>query len=415
MRARSVLAKSTCWMVVLALLWTVGWVYQPAQAQQPYPHHAGIVIRFGSGQVHTACVDLGDDGQATGEDVLRAAGVSVVMEYSGLGGIVCRINDQGCNFPDKPCFCKCTLNPGEPCKYWIYYHLEGGKWQYSGLGASARTVRSGAVEGWAWGEGNVSEGGVKPPVMAFDQICVPPVTPTNTPIPPTDTPVPPTDTPEPEPTATSAAPESTAWFRLDDNPIAAGACTTIRWDTSNAKEVYLDGERVDANGSRQVCPAASQEYRLRLVGAAEERTETLVLGVTGTAPSPTSAAQQPAAVSSPPPSSVSQQAAAATSAPPSPTSQAAEATSPSPSPVALEPTMVSQSPTPTRLRVALLMPSPTATSAAAPVSQPSQSAEVVEAARDGRGPSATQLGYITFNVIMIGLLSWLIVWMVGRR
>ena len=261
----------------------------------------------------------------------------------------------------------------------------------------------------------MSDGGGKPPVMSFDQICVPPATPTNTPIPPTDTPVPPTNTPEPEPTATSPPPEPTAWFRLDDNPITAGACTAIRWDTSNAKEVYLDGERVDRNGSRQVCPAASQEYRLRVVGAAEERTETLVLGVTGTAPSPTSTAPQPTAVSSPLPSPISQQSVAATSAPPSPTSQAAETPLPSPSPVTLEPTMMSQSPTPTRLRVALLAPSPTPTRAAQPVSQAAQPAEAVEAARDGRGPSATQLGYITFNVIMIGLLSWLIVRMVGRR
>ena len=420
MRGRSVSAKSTCWtaglaLLVTALLMTTTLVFQPVHAQQPYPHHAGIVIRFGDGHVRTACVDLGDDGQATGEEVLRAAGVSVVMEYSGMGGIVCKIDGEGCNFPDQPCFCQCTLNPGEPCVYWIYYYLEGGNWQYSGMGATGHTVHSGEVEGWAWGEGTMAGGEVKPPVMSFDQICVPPATPTNTPIPPTDTPVPPTDTPEPEPTATSPPPEPTAWFRLDDNPIAAGACTMIRWDTSDAQEVYLDGERVDRNGSRQVCPVASQEYRLRVVGEAEERTETLILGVTGTAPSPTSTAQQPTVIPSPLPSPISQQSAAATSAPSSPTSQAEEAPSPSLSPIPLEPTMVLQSPTPTRLRVALLAPSPTPTSAAEPVSQPSQPAEAAEATDNGRGPSATQLGYITFNTIMIGLLSWLIVRMIHRR
>ena len=195
----------TIWMAGALLLSLTVLALKPVRAQDPYPHHAGLVIRFGDGSLHTACVDLGDDGQATGEEVLRAAGVSVIADYnSGFGAGVCKINNQGCDFPAEPCFCQCTLKPGEACVYWAYYHLDGGQWQYSNLGASSYVVQSGAVQGWAWGQGDPSSG-AQPPIMTFDQICVPP---TATPVPPTATPVPPTAT-SVSPTATPIPPTAT--------------------------------------------------------------------------------------------------------------------------------------------------------------------------------------------------------------
>ena len=78
--------KWRIWVAGALLLSLTVLTWKQVRAQDSYPHHAGIVIRYGDGSVHTACVDLGDDGQATGEEVLRAAGVSIIADYnSGFG------------------------------------------------------------------------------------------------------------------------------------------------------------------------------------------------------------------------------------------------------------------------------------------------------------------------------------------
>ncbi len=148
------------------------------QAQGIPGNEAGVVVDFGGGAVYTACVDLGTDGQATGEELLRAAGYDVLIEYSSQGGAVCKIGAQGCNYPDQPCWCECMSSP---CIYWAYHHLAGDQWLYSTQGASTYVVHSGEVDGWAWGTGTVAQG-AQPPVFTFDQICVPPTaTPSPTP------------------------------------------------------------------------------------------------------------------------------------------------------------------------------------------------------------------------------------------
>src|SRR5689334_4388603 len=89
------------------------------RAQESVPQQAGLVIDFGDGRVLTFCVDLGADGQATGEELLRASNLPVIFEYSGgIGGAVCKIDTVGSDFPSEPCFSHCTLQPGEPCMYW---------------------------------------------------------------------------------------------------------------------------------------------------------------------------------------------------------------------------------------------------------------------------------------------------------
>lgn len=167
-----------------------------AQGQGPQGARAGVVIDFGDGVVETACVDLGADGQATGEEMLAAAGFDVLIEYSPMGGAVCKIGPTGCNFPGQPCWCQCMSSP---CVYWSYNYLQNGQWIYSTLGASVRTVHAGDVEGWAWGAGSMSQGAA-PPLRTFDQICAPPAT--NTPVPPPLATWTPSPTPTPQPTAT---------------------------------------------------------------------------------------------------------------------------------------------------------------------------------------------------------------------
>ena len=150
-----------------------------AQAQEVPGNKAGVVVDFGDGVVVTACVDLGTDGQATGEELLQAASFDVLIEYSSQGGAVCKINAQGCNYPDQQCWCQCMSSP---CVYWAYHHLAGNQWQYATQGASTYIVHSGEVDGWAWGAGTVAQG-AQPPLYTFDQICAPP---TATPSPTTE-------------------------------------------------------------------------------------------------------------------------------------------------------------------------------------------------------------------------------------
>lgn len=189
--------------LLLAATATGGIAYGQAPEQGA---RAGIVIDFGDGVVHSACIDLGADGQATGEEMLAASGFGVLIEYSPMGGAICKIGSQGCNYPDQPCWCQCISSP---CVYWAYNYLQDGQWIYSTVGASLRTVRAGDVEGWAWGAGSLTQGAA-PPMYTFEQICAPPTaTPTWTPA-PTDTP-PPTPTWTPWPTNTPLPTDTSTW------------------------------------------------------------------------------------------------------------------------------------------------------------------------------------------------------------
>jgi energy-coupling factor transport system substrate-specific component len=240
-RMHGVWLRALVWAALLLVAATIGGTIQAQEPEQGA--RAGIVIDFGDGVVHTACVDLGADGQATGEEVLAAAGFDILIEYSPMGGAVCKIGPQGCNFPGQPCWCECMSSP---CVYWSYNHLQNGQWLYSTVGASIHMVRAGDVEGWAWGAGTVAQGAA-PPVRTFEQICAPPTAtptwtpwPTNTPLPtatwtplPTNTPPPtptwtpwPTNTPPPTPTwtpwPTDTPPPTPTWTPIPALP-AAGA------------------------------------------------------------------------------------------------------------------------------------------------------------------------------------------------
>jgi hypothetical protein len=358
-------------------------------------------VRFGDGSLTTRCVEF-SGATISGYDLLTRSGLDIVAAFdSGQGAAICSIEGTGC--PAESCL-TCDMP-----NYWSYWHLQDGAWVYSQAGASGYTVRDGDVEGWRWGSGG------SPPVVPFDQICATfatdtPLPPTDTPLPPTDTPVPPTETPVPPtatpapsgPTVTSPPPTPVVWFRLDENPVPAGACTTVRWDTTRAQKVYLDGESVVVNGSLEVCPTASQEYHLWVVSEAGEQDHTLVLGVTGTAP-PTHT-----------PEPVVPGATRSTVAP-SPTS------TPIPQPtVAASPTMSSSSPSPTHSPsptpqpVAAVLPtqphapSPASTSTPLPTATTLPSADNQPTTVAKPAPSNSIIGYTIFGVIVIGLVKLLI-------
>lgn len=408
-------------MIYLALLALIEVSLPGVRAQTL--NQVGLVVRFGDGSVITRCIEFNEP-EISGHDLLLRSGLDIIDAFDpGQGVAICSIEGEGC--PASSCLTCDTPN------YWSYWYLADGTWVYSQAGASNRKVHSGDVEGWRWGSGD------PPPVVPFDQICTPP--PTDTPQPtdtpptptatntpqPTDTPPPPTATDTPQPTETPVPTEETlptpvVWFRLDENPIAAGACTTVRWDTSNVQEIYLDGERVNLNSSREICPTASQEYQLRVISAEDEQTHTLVLGVTGSAPSPTFT-PQPAVLASP-------ATATATPLPPPPTLPPAESLPPS-----LTPTVqpVTTTPTPTSTRsdhdADLYKTTPTPAQIAALSSSPT--AQIVQSQSTPTVPSTSlpassgkesaepflPTSYIIFSLIAGGLLGWLVFVVTNRK
>ncbi len=144
-----------------------------------YPYHpgvvqavnrAGLVVQFGDGSVQTYCIPFTSP-SITGYDLLQASGnLQVIYDTanSGLGASVCKINNDGCNFPLVECFCQCQ---GINCVYWSYFHLRGDNtWSYSRVGASSHSLQNGSVDGWRWGIGTLTTA-PPPPVYTFDQLC----------------------------------------------------------------------------------------------------------------------------------------------------------------------------------------------------------------------------------------------------
>jgi hypothetical protein len=54
-------------------------------------------------------------------------------------------------------------------------------------------------------------------------------------------------------------------FWADESVVSRGACTSLRWDVENVREVYLQGAGVVGQGDREVCPTADGVYELRVV------------------------------------------------------------------------------------------------------------------------------------------------------
>src|ERR1051325_1461384 len=96
-------------------------------------------------------------------------------------------------------------------------------------------------------------------------------------------PPPPPPPPPPAPTASlSASPDT----------IQPGQNSTLTWQTQNATDVTLDGNRVDASGSQQVTPSQSTTYRLVAKGAGGTQEATARVTVT---PPPAPPAPPPSA------------------------------------------------------------------------------------------------------------------------
>lgn len=129
-------------------------------------NQAGLVVRFGEDRVETYCVSF-EESEITGRELMERAGLALEFEEVGMGASVCRVEDVGCGSGN--CFCQCQ---GGTCEYWSYWHLRDGEWRYAASGASITQVAHGAVQGWSWGPGSVSEA-IAPPDVTFEEVCGP--------------------------------------------------------------------------------------------------------------------------------------------------------------------------------------------------------------------------------------------------
>jgi hypothetical protein len=146
----------------VALLLTVGFAISPVHdAAGAAKNKAGLVVRYGDGHVEEMCVFF-DEPSISGLDLLERSGETFVAERSSLGSAICKIDEQGCDYPSEDCFC-------EYPNFWGYWVRDPGEsvWTFSDTGASDHEVKNGSVDGWSWGP----NGAPSPPLTAFDQVC----------------------------------------------------------------------------------------------------------------------------------------------------------------------------------------------------------------------------------------------------
>jgi hypothetical protein len=235
----------------------------------------------------------------SGDSINAMTALQQAYDVESSSGAVCKIGNTGC--PASDCWCKCPV-PDDKCEFWSYWHLKGDQWVYGNVGASQYELRNGEIDGWLWGHqpqnGNTGPS-QKPSIDDFCPRATDTPVPTSTPA-PTDTPAPtltPTLAPTPtrKPTATKV-PAASIDFSLSPEQVAQGACANLKWTVKNAKGVYLNGDGVSGEESRQVCPqAGSQAYELRVVSLdGHETNRQVILNVTAAQSAPQVAA--PAAV-----------------------------------------------------------------------------------------------------------------------
>ena len=69
-------------------------------------------------------------------------------------------------------------------------------------------------------------------------------------------------------------------FTRDDASIESGESTVIRWSTSNATSVTLNGATVSDDGTQTVSPTSDTDYVLRATGPGGPVTRTISVEVT---------------------------------------------------------------------------------------------------------------------------------------
>jgi hypothetical protein len=127
---------------------------------------AAVVVRFDDQRTERRCVAF-DGLEISGYALLQRSGLALDVQAQGQGGLVCAIEGTGCGADN--CLCQCQ---GDPCVYWSYWRLGDDGWDYSTVGASARQLANGDVDGWSWGPGSLTSA-VEPPAATFEEVCAP--------------------------------------------------------------------------------------------------------------------------------------------------------------------------------------------------------------------------------------------------
>ena len=234
----------------------IGTAPELTRAQGGEEARAGLVIAMPDGEVRAMCVTLGVP-EISGEALLRRAGIAVAAHVTPLGAMVCALDGQGCEHPTEPCWCACR-DLGAGCAYWAYHVREEGAWRYAPLGPSARRVRHGDVDGWAWGTGSLVSG-AQPPERSWASLCA------------SDVPPPAASTAEapsrdPERAATASSPSAGAGVPTEgaDEGEEGGAASGEGGAVRGVEEGGGRGEREAAEAAAGPTPT--------VVGGAEEGT-----------------------------------------------------------------------------------------------------------------------------------------------
>ena len=121
----------------------------------------GVVVQYDGTTVATDCVAF--TGNPSAYEILASSRFSAATEdFPPFGPGLCGIDGVGCAAGN--CFCS--------SKYWGFYYLQGGGWQYSNVGigfaqdGGYQIVQDGGVIGFRWGDW-----GEMPAVRQFGGIC----------------------------------------------------------------------------------------------------------------------------------------------------------------------------------------------------------------------------------------------------
>jgi hypothetical protein len=264
-------------------------------------HRAALVVVHENGETITRCVTFSEP-EISGFDLVDSTDLDLNYEPNAFGAAICRLDGEGCTYPNESCFCQCK---SDFCVYWSYWRLVDGAWQYSNAGPANTRVQDGDVEGWVWGQGNFSTSADRqPPALAFSDICAAPTS-AATPSMPTivmarvaaqqqATPTT-TATATSTPTATQTRPPSTSTFTpaptftgtlvptptttqtpipqpvivrfgVDRPTVNYSETVTLAWEVINATAILLRypgvEETVQASGSKQMLAERSLQFFL---------------------------------------------------------------------------------------------------------------------------------------------------------
>ena len=159
------LALVMCVTVTVAVASLLACATGPAMAQTL--RRAALIVQFSDGSYVTRCVSFSEE-SITGLELLTRSGLQVSL----WGGAVCRIEEQGCDYPAQACFCQCK---GSTCQYWSYWHWRAdagatspgqGAWTYAQIGSGDYRVQDGAIEAWLWGDARNP-----PAALSFAEVC----------------------------------------------------------------------------------------------------------------------------------------------------------------------------------------------------------------------------------------------------